>query len=420
MKRTYFYILFAFSIGMLTACRDQISEIENPNTPYAYNRHDGSYEEKFTGLWQGINQSYMFWDVDTIDWDYRLEKVLTVARSLDNKETVVTDAELKQALRIMANGLSDFHLVLGVWNNSSKKYVTYCPAEDKIQARTDYHPYMTVDMHWDLIRSMRSDGLITTQNLKRTNYTALNTSMITTVLEGGIPYLYFNSFDVAVIYHYFETSPIRSFLDNIHSLKSQNALKGIIIDCRDNGGGSYADLECLIAPFIDEERVSVRTRNKSGLGHYDYTPWKDWYILPATSLGAHYIGDLGDIPIVYLQNMWSISMAEVTANAVSALPNGVTIGERSYGATGAINTGMYEETWSGPINYMNSTPQEGSYFAYTCTYRTMLPDPDGEFRSLESQGHKPDILCPLDVYDVVYQDIDNQLLRAIEYIETGY
>ncbi|MGN0235265.1 MAG: S41 family peptidase [Paludibacteraceae bacterium] len=419
MKKTYFYILFTLSIGMLTACRDQISEIENPNTRYAFNRHDGSYEEKFTGLWQGINQSYMFWDIDTVNWDNRLDKVLTTARRLDKKETV-TDAELAQALRIMASGLSDFHLTLGVWNNSTDKYVTYCPANDKIQSRTNYHPYMEVDMHWELLKSMRTNGLITAQSLSRTNYTGMNVSMITTVLEGGIPYLYFNKFYITPIYNYYETSPIRTFLDNINRLKAQNALMGIIIDCRDNGGGMYNDLSYIVAPFIEEERVSVRTRSKSGLGHYDYTPWKDWYILPATSLGDHYMGDLGNIPIVYLQNMWSVSMAEVTANAISALPNGVTIGERSFGATGSINSGNYEETWSGPINYMNSTPQDGSYYAYTCTYRTLLPDPDGEFRSLECQGHTPDILCSLDVYGAVYQNTDNQLLRAIEYIYTGH
>ena len=85
MKKTYIYILFVLVIGMLTACRDQMSEIENPNTLYAFNRHDGSYEEKFTALWQGINQSYMFWDIDTVNWDNRLNKVLSTARRLDKK-----------------------------------------------------------------------------------------------------------------------------------------------------------------------------------------------------------------------------------------------------------------------------------------------------------------------------------------------
>lgn len=418
MKKTYIYILFVLVIGMLTACRDQMSEIENLNTLYAFNRHDGSYEEKFTALWQGINQSYMFWDIDTVNWDNRLNKVLSTARRLDKKEKV-TDDELMQALRIMASGLSDFHLVLGVWNNSTGQYVTYCPANDKIQSRSNYHPYMTVDMHYDLLKSMRADGRITASTISRINYTGLGVSMITTVLEGGIPYLYLDRFAVTPIYNYYENSPIRTFLDNIVRLKSQNALMGIIIDCRDNGGGMYNDLKYVVAPFIDEECVSVRTRCKSGLGHYDYTPWKEWYILPGTSLGDHYIGDLGDIPIVYLQNIWSISMAEVTANAISALPNGVTIGERSFGATGAINTAEYEESWSGPINYMNSTPQDGSYYAYTCTYQTQLPDPESEYRSLETKGHTPDILTSLDVYGVLYQNIDNQLLRAIEYIYTG-
>lgn len=418
MKKTYIYILFVLVIGMLSACRDQMSEIENPNTLYAYNRHDGSYEEKFIGLWQGINQSYMFWDIDTVNWDNRLNKVLSTARRLDKKEKV-TDDELMQALRIMASGLSDFHLVLGVWNNSTGQYVTYCPANDKIQSRSDYHGYMTVDDHLNTINGMKSKGIISLKNTQVASYNYDGVSMITTVIDGSIPYLYFNSFNIASIYRYYKNTPLHTFYSNIARLKSIGALNGIIIDCRDNGGGMYNDLNYIVAPFIDEERVSVRTRGKSGLGHYDYTPWKNWYILPATFLGNYHFGDLGNIPIVYLQNMWSISMAEVTANAISALPNGVTIGERSFGATGAINAGMYEETWSGPTNYINSAPQDGSYYAYTCTYRTELPDPNGDFRSLECQGHKPDIFCTLDVYGVLYQNIDNQLLRAIEYIYTG-
>lgn len=112
-----------------------------------------------------------------------------------------------------------------------------------------------------------------------------------------------------------------------HDLETPD-IKGVIIDVRDNGGGYLADMQEILAPMIDTDLLIGYTRVKEGLGRLDYGPWVPCILSPAENHRKV------DAPIVVLANLYSVSMSEMTCMAVSVLPNGCVVGERTSAAPG--------------------------------------------------------------------------------------
>ena len=197
----------------------------------------------------------------------------------------------------------------------------------------------------------------------------------------------------------FSMNAHKELAEAIARLKEQG-MKKLILDVRGNGGGYLADMQYTIAPLIDEELLIGYTRAKEGLGRLDYAPWIPSILAPA----VHH--RKVKAPIVVLADILSVSMAEMTAMAVSALPNGCVVGERTFGGTGPL-TSDYTFSYSGQVNnpYM---------MIYTST--TMLKDVKGVIH--EGVGVTPDIEV---FYDEAAMEAgtDVQLDRAIEYIQTG-
>src|SRR5262249_13795877 len=107
-------------------------------------------------------------------------------------------------------------------------------------------------------------------------------------------------------------------------------LKGIIIDVRNNPGGNLSDLNFLIGHFIDSPLPIGYSCYKSGIGRLDFTPWINASITPQP--GAKAV----KYPVVVLVDNFTVSMAETVAMAIGAFPNGIIIGETTWGATGPL------------------------------------------------------------------------------------
>ena len=103
-------------------------------------------------------------------------------------------------------------------------------------------------------------------------------------------------------------------------------------------------------------------------------------------------------------------MAEMTTMAVKVLPNGVFIGERTFGGTGQLNrsNSAFENFYGGYFAIAGSIEVH--------TTMTMTKDVDGV--NHEGVGVEPDIEEPYDGASLE-RGVDNQLERAIEYIHTG-
>src|SRR6202000_1814744 len=79
------------------------------------------------------------------------------------------------------------------------------------------------------------------------------------------------------------------------------------------------------------------TREKSGNGRLDYTPWAPAAAMPQN--GSFQFTR----PIVVLTDQNSESMAEMTTMAIKSLPNSYIIGDTTWGANGPLRTddGLY-------------------------------------------------------------------------------
>ena len=65
-------IIILFITAMLfalTSCKDNMTAISNPDSPEYVAEADKSFESEMLALWEGINQSYVFWETDKTDWD---------------------------------------------------------------------------------------------------------------------------------------------------------------------------------------------------------------------------------------------------------------------------------------------------------------------------------------------------------------
>ncbi len=100
----------------------------------------------------------------------------------------------------------------------------------------------------------------------------------------------------------------------IEKMKGQG-IKGLIIDLRDNGGGSLLEATTMTGLFIDEGPV-VQVRNSSGRisTEEDTDPGMAW-----------------DGPLAVLVNRYSASASEIFAAAIQDYGRGVIIGEKTFG-----------------------------------------------------------------------------------------
>jgi carboxyl-terminal processing protease len=94
------------------------------------------------------------------------------------------------------------------------------------------------------------------------------------------------------------------------------ALRGIVLDLRDNGGGLLDEAIEIVDLFV-EEGVIVRTRGRRGM--------------VVEEVRARRPGTEADLPLVVLVNKASASASEIVAGALQDHARALIIGERTYG-----------------------------------------------------------------------------------------
>lgn len=115
----------------------------------------------------------------------------------------------------------------------------------------------------------------------------------------------------------FRQNAAREVRDAFVALKEKNALQGIIIDLRGNGGGLLNEAVNIVNIFVEKGQVVVSTKGKlQDKNNYHKT------------LNAPV--DL-EIPLAILVDEGSASASEIVAGAIQDLDRGLIIGERTYG-----------------------------------------------------------------------------------------
>lgn len=406
MKRIYILSVLLLFAALLPACRKDAPELMNPNERQLCR----TTSQVFEAFWHGMNSSYAFWDIDPTDWDRVYDEYLPRFRALDDLETL--DNETLLALYTEAcRDLIDHHLAITVTNidapDPKSNTIVLQPGMNEAMTRDYYHDPILGGAAYGLIKGCieayksagrieeYADGLYLDED-----HLDMATEAISYKIDGVI-YFRLSAFTLSGVLELDPEGPVAQVVRNYHRMILETPdIKGVIIDVRDNFGGMLADMQQILAPLIDTETLIGYTRSKEGLGRLDYGPWVPCILAPAEQHRKV------EAPVVVLTNIWSVSMSEMTSMAVSVLPNGCIVGERTFGGTGPL-VGDYTFAYSGAAS-------NACVKIYTST--SVMKDAKGVIH--EGVGITPDIESLQDEQGLL-NGVDGQLERALEYIRTG-
>ena len=134
----------------------------------------------------------------------------------------------------------------------------------------------------------------------------------------GVPYAGYVEDGIAYIRHDdFSDGCYDEMRAHIERLRQSGELRGLILDYRDNGGGSVNEAVKILSMFVPKGTEVVTMKGRTDRSKRAY----------ATESNPV----LGDVPIVALINGNSASASEIVCGALQDLDRGVLMGQRSYG-----------------------------------------------------------------------------------------
>ena len=247
------------------------------------------------------------------------------------------------------------------------------------------------------------------------------------LLKGNIAYLYFSDFALsyylnkeytnegfpnaseATLAHIKKVEEVwNSWFNTIQELHKAGKLGGVIIDVRNNGGGSMNDYRYVLGSLIPSGGFEIgQARYRRGTGRLDYSP-----LMPAFAPTMDEEHALITKPIVVLANCASVSMAEVTSLGTKYIDNATLIGKRTWGGLcGLIGNEFFSYNYTGHIGEEGKTP--------VYVYLPLVAQFTREGQLLEGVGVTPDIEVDLDVKQLRSTGKDTQLDRALQFIRNG-
>ena len=385
-------LLLSFVFG---ACRKEA-------TPERVTSYTGkSYSEVFEAFWNGMNTNYVFWDIETVDWDNMYKTYKPRFEELDKQRNDPKSAQkAAQYLVDMTKDLADSHLQISFNGNTTYLISNYPvtasafqPSSIRHQLRGDRAPIpqgvfnVVIPKNYLTKAEFGTDGYNWNMNMG-----------IIPRNNKNIVYLQYSSFQLGQ--HYYSgnntSTPIKPILDNFFRYTKDPSIDGMILDLRGNPGGAVSDLDFLLGRLVTSDQHVAYTRTKNGNGRLDFTPWIKGYVHPQPG------GTDFKKPLVVLVDMYSVSMSEMTSMSIKAIfPNAVLVGEKTWGGTGAIP--------------FNDTRYLGGQFTaanFVQVYTAGVELRNKNMVSYENKGITPDILIPYDA-EAIKKNKDVQLEAAI-------
>ncbi|TDW96539.1 S41 family peptidase [Dinghuibacter silviterrae] len=313
MKRYRPFILL--SLITLAACKKNISNPVSDLPP-------STFSQAFDEFWNELNVNYVYWDVDTTNWDAMYQRYKPLFDSLKIDDT----ADLSKSVgyfRQMTDGLIDHHFSIAFTNNVLKDS-SVIPSYDQWRKdpafRFPYSYIGTDERYLDSGYRMGNNLLPGSGNY---------VLAVSGTIHGNILFFTCNQFQLSASFGSVAGNGVQLVLNYFFQrLENPTGLKAVVLDFRDNPGGDVNDLNFLAGHFIDQSLHFGYTRNKSGNGRLDYTPWIDAAVVPQS--GAQAV----TLPVIILADKYSQSMAEIMTMALRTLPQCRVVGETTFGATG--------------------------------------------------------------------------------------
>lgn len=382
-----------------------------------------TYTEQFDYLWRVLSTGYVFWDVDTTDWDAMYERYLTAFQELDKKyerQGYVPTEELQTLYTGLVSGLVDHHLTFRVRNLH--------PAPDDQSSAVSVTPYAleipTRDYYYESAGEENQRIQYFLQNIENQYTVETHVSCVAYEPNLGMSvvyhYILFRLSDGRKVPYLWQSSagimPIMlqngegaQLLDHYFRAITETPreqLAGIILDNRCNRGGYQDDLDFLIGNYLNEKTEIMKTRYKEGPGRLEHSPWTPYYIFPNTRYHRDITAE--NIPYVVLCDINSVSMGEIEPMIIKAvLPTAHTIGERTHGGTGPLQpANCIDLNYGGPFGASNLSV---GHYIYTSTFEAQISG-----KVWEGIGHTPDEIVLRKDYN---GDLKPQLDAAFRYIQ---
>ncbi|RMG69665.1 MAG: peptidase S41 [Bacteroidetes bacterium] len=156
--------------------------------------------------------------------------------------------------------------------------------------------------------------------------------------------------------------------------------KGLILDLRNNGGGSISNAYTIAGRFVSEPTVLARTQVKEGPGHEDFSALRDIEVAPR--------GDSAFTrPVAVLVNRRSYSATNFLATFLSALPQVTLVGDSTGGGGGAPAFTELPNGWNLRVSSTRLFALDG-----TNVEDGLAPDIAVDLDSLEAQQGRDSML----------------------------
>lgn len=256
-----------------------MDEIETPSN---------TYKSNFESLWKIIDSKYCYLDYKQINWDS-----VYIAHSTRLAVDTLDKYVFFEAMSEMLANLKDGHVNLYSEFNSSRYHHWF----------TDYPS----NFEKDLIYEDRYLG---------SEYGYVNGLLYNKIADNQVGYIYYGSFSSD-----FSPTNMKEILLLFQSCK------GLIIDVRNNGGGSLSLSNDLASWFFERDTTSLYLLEKIGPGHSDFSAPKP---ITTTASSSLFWGK----PVVVLTNRMCYSATNAFVGRMKDAPYALIVGDRTGGGGG--------------------------------------------------------------------------------------
>jgi len=313
------YVLILITLLAFTSC---VTEDEQPNT------RQGNFE----ALWKIIDDHYCFFDYKQQEYGLDWNAVYQKYKVRVNEQ--MTSEQLFEVLGDMLSELRDGHVNL----SASYDYARYWSWQE------------------DFPKNF-SDSL--ERRYLGTDYKIAG-GLRYRILDDNIGYIRYASFQ-------------SGFGDgNLDDVLSYLALcRGLIIDIRNNGGGTLTYAERLASRFTNKQVLVGYMRHKTGTGHNDFSEMEPQYLEPSSRLRWHK-------PVCVLTNRSVFSSANEFTMYMKALPGVKLVGDRTGGGAGMPFSSSLPNGWNVRFSAcpMYDAQQESTEFGIEPHHYVNLTDED--------------------------------------------
>ena len=257
---------------------------------------DNNPRGNFEALWSIIDKNYCFFEYKDIDWSSIYDEYESrITSEMSNESLFKLMGEMLAELKDGHVNLTASHDITRYW-----------------EWHENYPPNFDTEVQKSYLQKDCS----------------ITSGMRYKILEDNVGYIYYGSFSNDVS---------ESGLDQI--LNRMAICKGLIIDVRNNGGGSLSNVEKIASRFFNERTLVGYISHKIGPGHNDFSELYPKYT--ESSNRVRY-----QKPVVVITNRGCYSATNEFVSIMKHAKNVTTIGDKTGGGSGLPFSSELPNGWS--------------------------------------------------------------------------